>query len=394
MKNYHFFLRALTLTLIYFTYYLASSQTVVKLSNDQFQFVEGPAWDGHKSIYFSDQNGSKTIKYNTVTKAFSVIVEQSNGSNGMMFNLDNNLVICEGYTSKVIERDTNGIYLQTYADKYNGTVFNRPNDLCLDGKGGIYFTDPTWENWVPQVEKRLYYRTPQNTIIALVNDLDKPNGVILSKDGKTLYLVDSSTPDVRAYDVLTDGTLTNKRLFATLKTPIGQENTSGGDGMTVDSDGNVYIANSLGIQIFDNMGLYMKTINVPESCTNCTFGGSEMKTLFITAGKNLYSVELNVTGLRYPFDLDVVTTVPSVMESYDVSISPNPVINYTAEIKARDFDLKNSAIELFSTDGINMKHLFKVENENIKFDTTLSEGVYFLILADKQKTNTIKIIIN
>jgi len=189
---------------------------------------------------------NKIIKYSITQKTFSTVISNSNRGNGLMFNETMNLI---------------------------NIRFNSPNDLCIDKKGGIYFTDPTWSTeYHPQ--NRVYYRTPENgEVRMLIDDMSKPNGVLLSNNGEKLYINDSWSKVVRVYDITEDGTLTNKQDFATLQIPDSEQNNSGADGMATDTDGNLYVTTTVGVQIFDKNGTPTQTIQVPEKTTNCTFGG-------------------------------------------------------------------------------------------------------------------------
>lgn len=294
------------------------AQTPIKLSTDQYNFVEGPTWDGKDNIYFTDVNGNAIIKYSTSKKTFKTLVSNTQKANGLMYNSDNTLIVCEGEAGKLNARDTNGVVVQTLASTYNNTRFNSPNDLCIDGKGGVYFSDPTW-NTLYQAQNRLYYRNAQGTVTAVITDMQKPNGVILSADGKTLFIDDSWSTTIRSYDVQNDGSLINKKTFAVIKLPNANDNISGADGMALDKAGNLYVVCKLGILVYNNTGVLLKTITLPETATNCIFGGKSMNTLYITAGKNLYSLTTTETGFRHPFDYTPATVTKPVMRFTNIT---------------------------------------------------------------------------
>ncbi len=279
------------------------SQNVEKLSNDQFRFTEGPVWDGIDAIYFVDLPDSEVFKYTISTSSFSLAFDGTNKGNGLMFNEAEEFVICEGGLNRLQRRSKTGNELELLANTYDGMTFNKPNDLCIDKKGGIYFTDFS-NDALPQLTNRLYYRTNTGNIMALLDyNLDKPNGVIISPDGSKLYVSNTLSVVIRRFDIALDGSISNGIDFVTLIDPDNDGN-SGADGMTVDTKENLYVTSQAGVQIFNKSGVLINKISIPEKPTNCTFGGVNKDCLFITAKKNLYKIELpGVTGVRHPFDL-------------------------------------------------------------------------------------------
>lgn len=291
----------------------AFSQVVKLNTTTSFQFVEGPAWDGRGALYFSDMNAKRVYKY-VPGKGFSVI-RSGQVTNGMAFDSTGYLLVCEqGLTNQVVRMDTLGVVKKVLVNKYNNRAFNNPNDLCPDKKGGIYFTDPTW-GVQPQDKQALYYIKPSGEVIRISGDFQKPNGVCLSPDKKLLYVDDSNDKNVSVFDVQLDGMAINKRVFCILKVNTGA--VSGADGLKIDTEGNLYIASAAGIQVFDKNGTSLRIINIPETPTNVAFGGKDWKTLFITAGTSLYSIQLDKAGI--PF----YTSVPEIATT-DLIIYPNP----------------------------------------------------------------------
>lgn len=287
---------------IYFIIFLfllvnLSYSQVTRLNNGAvFQFLEGPAWDGKSTLYFSDQNGQKVYKY-TKNKGFTVI-RSGQVTNGIAFDTDGLMYVCEqGSTNRVVKMDTTGAVIKVIANKYNDIGFNNLNDVCKDGKGGIYFSDPTWGRIV-QDKKAVYYVNPAGIIKRISGEFNRPNGLALSPDKKLLYVDDTENKNVFVFDIQPDGTAINQRVFCVLNMPNGT-NTSGADGLKVDRDGNLYITSTLGVQIFNSAGVWQKTIEVPEQPTNVAFGDSDWSTLFITARTGLYSIELTARGIPF-----------------------------------------------------------------------------------------------
>jgi gluconolactonase len=178
--------------------------------------------------------------------------------------------------------------------KYEDKLLNGPNDLWINQNGGIYITDPFFSRpwWthttMPQDCHAVYYLKPDHkTFIRIIGDLVKPNGIVGTPDGKTLFVADQGAKKTWSYTINNDGSLTDKKLFCEM----------GSDGMTIDSEGNIYLTGK-GITIFNKNGAQVGYIEVPEGTANVCFGGSDMKSLFITARKGLYCIRMNVVGTR------------------------------------------------------------------------------------------------
>lgn len=283
------------------------AQTVTKLSTDQFKFIEGPVWDGDDLIYFSDVAAKKVYTYSVSKNAFTLAFDNNaGGCNGLMFDKDYNLIVCEFHGGNIAKRKVSGELINMLTTGYNNIPFDNPNDLCIDKKGGIYFTDPTDKASPGQESRRIYYITPQGelTIAEDGKGYVYPNGVIISPDGKTLYANDSTSHDIYKYDIdEATAAISNKTLFTTLTNANDGNPKSRADGMALDTEGNLYITSKLTIQIFNNKGEAIGVLNFPEPATNCSFGNHDKKTLYVTATKNLYSVDLTKTGFQHPFDL-------------------------------------------------------------------------------------------
>lgn len=270
----------------------------VKKLHGDFQFTEGPAADREGNIYFSDIPPKIVYRWGLDGK-LTVFRKESNSSNGLMFNAKSELVSCEmGGRITAVSLDGK---VRVLAETYQGKRFNAPNDLVIDKKGGVYFTDPHFRapTPLPQDARAVYYISAEGKVSRVTGDLAAPNGVILSPDEKTLYVIPSLQAEMLAYPVEGPGQLSASRVFCTLKQPEGKENT-GGDGLTVDTKGNLYITSGLGIQVFNPEGKALGIIAFPEQPANCTFGGKERKTLFVTARSSLYSAEMEATGHSFP----------------------------------------------------------------------------------------------
>ena len=189
------------------------------------------------------------------------------------------------------------------APQYKGQRFNAPNDLVIDRTGGIYFTDPHFRapEPLPQGKVAVYYRAADGEVTRLVDDLAAPNGVILSPDEKTLYVIPSMSKEMWAYPVTSPGKIGKGRVFCSVKQEPGTpEPGRGGDGLTIDTNGNLYITSGLGLQVFSPEGKLLGIIEVPEKPANVTFGGKDNASLFITARTSLYRVDTKAKGHRFP----------------------------------------------------------------------------------------------
>lgn len=271
---------------------VAPGAQVKKLAGG-FQFTEGPAADARGNIYFTDIPDNRILKWSVEAGQIGTFRENSNGANGLYFDKAGNLLVCEGKgdAGRLVSIAPDGT-LTVLADKYEGKPFNSLNDLWIDPKGGVYFSDPRYGNRdnLPQDGEHVYYLTPDRAkVVRVIRDMVRPNGLIGTPDGKTLYVADHGADQTFAYAINDDGTLTDKKLFA----------PEGSDGMTIDSRGNIYLTNRA-VVVYDRDGKKIAEIKVPEDPSNVTFGGPGRSTLFITARTSLYSIEMAVRGARTP----------------------------------------------------------------------------------------------
>ena len=271
---------------------IAKGAVLTKLS-DQYSFTEGPAVDKKGNIYFTDQPNNRIMKW-SVNDELSVFMENAGRANGLYFDHAGNLLACADEKNEIWKIDQNKNYT-VLVNNFEGKRLNGPNDLWIDPKGGIYFTDPFyqrdyWKHTSKEIEKEcVYYLSPDKSkIINVDNELVKPNGIIGTLDGKMLFVADIGASKTYSYTINNDGSLGKKTLFT----------ESGSDGMTIDASGNIYLTGK-GVTIFNPQGEKIAHIDVPEPWTaNVCFGGKKFKTLFITAGKSVYTIEMNVRGMK------------------------------------------------------------------------------------------------
>ncbi len=267
---------------------VASGAKVEKLAGE-FRFTEGPARDSKGNVFFSDIPNNRIHKWSLDGK-LTTYRENSGGANGLFFDKKGNLLTCEGGGRRLVSINPKDGELTVLADTYDGKKFNSLNDLWIDPKGGVYFTDPRYGNrdGMEQDGEHVYYLAPdRKQVIRVINDMVRPNGVIGTPNGKKLYVADHGANKTYTYDIKKDGMLANKELFA----------PQGSDGVTIDSKGNIYLTSNA-VSIYDKKGQKIETIDVPESPANVCFGGKDRKTLFITARTSLYAVQMRVKGVK------------------------------------------------------------------------------------------------
>jgi len=289
MNTRKYFIAALVMSSLIATGYcesiVAPEAKVEKLTGG-FKFTEGPAADAMGNIYFSDIPNNRIHKWSLDGK-LSTFREDSGGANGLFFDKERNLIACEGGGRQLVSIDPKG-NVTVLADKYEGKRFNSLNDLWIDPKGGVYFTDPRYGNRdnMEQDGEHVYYLAPdRKKLIRVVDDMVRPNGIIGTPDGKLLYVTDHGGDKTFVYTINKDGTLSNKKLFA----------EEGSDGMTIDNEGNVYLTTKA-VAVYNKKGQKIEEIQVPEQPANVTFGGKDRQTLFITARTSLYSLKMRVKG--------------------------------------------------------------------------------------------------
>jgi gluconolactonase len=265
------------------------------------EFTEGPAYGPGGCIYFSDI-GNRIMKYDPTANKTTVYRDPSGRANGLDFDPQGRLVAAEGANAggnrRITITDKDGT-VRVLCDKWNGKRFNSPNDVTVDTKGRVYFTDPRYVgDEKREIDTESVYRVdPDGTVAQIITDVQKPNGILLSPDMKVLYVADSNprgNQHLLAFLLKEDGTVGAKKLLH----DFGKKR--GIDGMVIDVKGNIYGAagegKESGVYIFDPQGKQLAFIPVPETATNCVFGGKDRKMLYVTAGKSLYRVPLKIEG--------------------------------------------------------------------------------------------------
>ena len=269
-----------------------------ELVQEGFTFTEGPVGTPDGGLYFSDIRVNRIHRLDAVGK-ITTLHEQTNGANGLALNKAGELFAAEGDGKRISMRNRDGA-LMVLTDNVEGKPLLAPNDLILDSKGGIYFTDPGPRPVVPGRPTYVCY-LPAGAKQATMLDgaVGRPNGLTLTRDGETLIVDDTIGNTVFAYDVQPDGKVKGKRAFTELHDiPAGKE--SGADGLALDDLDRVYITTLTGVQVFDAKGGYLGTIKLGRQPANVAFAGPGRQTLYITAREGLYRVKMLSRGPDRP----------------------------------------------------------------------------------------------
>jgi gluconolactonase len=276
-----------------------------------FTFTEGPLWHPDGYLLFSDMPGDARRRWDE-ENGVQEVANPSNKGNGMTWDLDGRLLVCEHVTSSVVRMDPDGKGggREVLATHYDGKELNSPNDVVVKSDGTIYFTDPTYGRMPgfgiereQDLDFQGVYRIPPGggDLQLLIDDFVQPNGLCFTADEKTLYINDTDRAHIRAFDVQDDGTIANGRVVAE---GIGSGDLAIGDlvdGMKLDERGNIYVTGPGGVCVFDPEGSQLGTIEVPENVGNINWGGPDWTWLFIAASTSMYRIKCNVSGNPLPY---------------------------------------------------------------------------------------------
>ena len=278
-----------------------------------FEFTEGPVWhiDGYwlfvdirRSLIFRMMPGG----------APEVFRDNSNGSNGLTFDLQGRLIMCEGDGRRLTRMESDGA-ITPIAERSDGKRLNRPNDVVVRSDGSVYFTNPSGR--IEESERELDFAgvhriAADGTVTAVTGELRFPNGIAFSPDESVLYVAITRRDDgciqekergevcthqlIRAFDVAANGSLSNERVFANMFSAADGVP----DGMKVDSEGRVFCTGSEGCWVFDAAGNPLGIIRLPEIPANCAWGGPDHRTMLFTARTSVYSMRMKAPGVRLP----------------------------------------------------------------------------------------------
>lgn len=280
--------------------------TVEKIATG-FQFTEGPVWNPKEQcLYFSDMPSDIRRRWSE-KDGVSEVRNPSNKCNGMTYDGDLNLYVCEHVTSLLV-RETAAGERQVMASHWQGKELNSPNDVVVKSDGAVYFSDPTYGRMPVFGEEReqdldfqgVYRIAPNGDLSCVGDDYGQPNGLCFSPDESVLYVNDSPRAHIRVFDVNADGSLSNGRMFAE---NIGNGEIEGGivDGMKCDERGNVYVTGPRGLWVFSPGGEHLGVIDMPEHAGNLNWGGKDWKDLYCACSTSIYRVRLKVSGNRLSY---------------------------------------------------------------------------------------------
>lgn len=260
------------------------------------KFTEGPVWNSSGNyLLFSDIPANTIYKWSEDGDLESYLTP-TNNANGLTYDQEGELILAE-HSGRRISRFRPTGESQPLVEEFNGTKFNSPNDVIVDSKGAIYFTDPPYgrdKDAVDTIGFNGVYKYDDGKVTLIADDLYRPNGLALSPDERTLYVANSDRPKkYMKYPVSKGGKVGKGNVFFDASSLEGPGNP---DGIKTDTEGNLYATGPGGVLVFSADGTHLGTIAFPESPANIAFGGPDMKTLFVTARTGLYRIQVKVRG--------------------------------------------------------------------------------------------------
>ena len=263
-----------------------------------FQFTEGPAWHPDGYLLFSDIPANTIYRWSPYDSV-SIYLQPSGNSNGLAFDSQGILHLCQHGNRQLVKMIDDSMHV--LASQYQDKQLNSPNDLVIANNGAIYFTDPPWglpknqNDPAKELDFNGVYKFQNDSLTLLIDSLAWPNGIALSPDEKLLYVgsFQNEAPRWYRYELNEEGLPVTGSLFF----DAAEFGNNHPDGIAVDEDGNVYCTGPQGVLVLSPAGKLLGIIKPEELPANCTFGGADGKTLYMTAREGLYAVKLNAEGL-------------------------------------------------------------------------------------------------
>ena len=347
----------------------------------QIQQPEGPVWKEGVGLLFSDIRGNKIYQW-TPENGKEVYLDPSDNTNGLTYDLEGRLIAGQMGLRRIVRFEPGGTQT-SLADHYDGKKFNSPNDLVVKSDGAIFFTDPDFN--IPWGESKelsfngIYRISPSGELELLTSELALPNGICFSPDESKLYVNDSQAHKIYEWDVVNGSTITNKQLLYTI--PVNGY----ADGMKADEDGNIYCTCSSAVWVVSPSGALLGKIDLPSnvSASNCAWGESDHKTLFITAGSSVYRVRPLATAVENSESM--LPTEFELFQNFPNPFNPTTSIRYTlakpAQVTLKIFNLMGEEVATL-VDGMQSS----VGHYDVMFSgENLSSGVYiYKLMAGNQ----------
>lgn len=296
---------------------LLDPEAKLEVLAEGFTWSEGPLWlPSDKALLFSDTREDTVYRWSD-DKGVTVFLTPSGftgdfydgnerGSNGLTLDATGQLLLAQHGNRQIARLAEDGRSFVTVADRYEGKRFNSPNDLCLDRAGRIYFTDPPYG--LGKTAKReidfsgVYRRNEDGSVVLITRELERPNGIALSQDQRTLYIANSHSPRpiIAAMDIRDDGTMGPLRVFFDTAPLVAKGGRGSPDGLKVDTAGNLWATGPGGVLIIDPSGKHLGTIHTGQPTANCAFGEEDAGTLYITANSKLCRIRTKTQGSARP----------------------------------------------------------------------------------------------
>ncbi|MEQ1897643.1 MAG: SMP-30/gluconolactonase/LRE family protein [Vicinamibacterales bacterium] len=278
---------------------VVAAGTPIELVQEGFSFTEGPVGTQDGGLFFTDTQGKPTRIFRMEPGGTVRALAETQGMNGLAVDAAGQLFGAEMYAKRIVRLDSAGNVVATVTAGTPEHPIVQPNDLIVDARGGIYFTDPGTFDPKSTAVPHVYYVRPTGGLHLVTDQIPLPNGLTLTPDGRALLVADTKGEELSAFDVRADGTTGPRRVFARLTgIPAGQN--SGADGMTVDSEGRVYVTSRTGIQVLSPTGGHLGTIVAPRPAANVAFSGPGKQYLYIAARQGLYRMRMLAHGVARP----------------------------------------------------------------------------------------------
>jgi sugar lactone lactonase YvrE len=352
-----------------------------------FQFVEGPVWHEEVGLLFSDIPANTVYKW-TPESGTETYLTPSGNSNGLAYDIEGRLLLAQHGNRRIARIESNGDEINLVSH-YEGNRLNSPNDMALKSDGSIFFTDPPYGLSAGEEEIGFYgvYRlNPSGSLRLLDSSLTRPNGIAFSPDESKLYVSDTEIRIIFVWDVVDDSILSNKQQFASM-------NAAGyADGMKVDAEGNLFATGPFGVWVFAPDGTVLDTIHVPGQTTNCNWGDSDRKTLYITSGSSVYRIRVESAGTPVPDQGFHPVQSFELYNNYPNPFNTTTTIHYTIPNK------KSVLLNIYDSTGREIETLVNATQTPGSYCVTyeansLASGVYFYRLQAGNFRQTKKLIL-